>query len=538
MSVADLPLSAEGSGEGLVPAVATLKPSAVAAGPLADPAPLSGRAMIAAGLVLSFANFMVLLDTTIANVSVPNIAGGLGVSANEGTWVITSYAVAEAITVPLTGWLAQRFGSVRTFVTAMVAFGICSALCGLAPSLGVLVLFRVMQGLAGGPMIPLSQTLLLRVFPKRLAGQAMGLWAMTTVVAPIAGPILGGTICDTYNWPWVFYINVPFAMICAFLAWRMVAGHETETRKLPVDFVGLVIMVIWIGALQIMLDKGEELDWFQSRVIVALLVVAVVGLIAFVIWELTDANPVVNLRVLASRGYSISLAVLCLCFGAYFAAVVIAPLWLQTNLGYTATWAGYAVAPAGVFAIFMSPVVGRLSGKVDPRILIFIGVMGLAATMFWRARFASNINFGSLVMPQFVQGIFVPLFFVPLFGLALGSLAPKDITSGAGLMSFARTMAGAFATSLATTRWADAARSNRVDLLNQLDSSRALQQMRGASMSAGQSLGQLDGLVQGQSVMLATDQLFFAIGVLMVIAAFSIWLTPKPKGAGAGGGAH
>ncbi len=517
--------------------VATIVEAPAPPAPAAPP-PLQGGALLTAGLVLSLANFMVLLDTTIANVSVPNIAGGLGVSSSEGTWVITSYAVAEAITVPLTGWLAKRFGSVRTFVTAIVLFGICSALCGVAQSLGMLIVFRVMQGLAGGPMIPLSQTLLLRVFPKEQAGQAMGLWAMTTVVAPIAGPILGGTICDDYSWPWVFYINVPFALTCAFLAWRLMGKRETETRKDPVDFVGLGILIVWVGALEIMLDKGQELDWFQSPVVDGLAAVSAIGFVAFVIWELTDANPIVNLRVFSSRGYTIALLVLCLCFGAYFAAVVIVPLWLQTNLGYTAAWAGYAVAPAGVFAIVMSPIVAQLIGRVDSRLLIFVGVLGMAMTMVWRGGFTSNINFASIVMPQFVQGIFVPLFFVPLFGLALGALQPQDIEGGAGLLSFARTMAGAFATSLATTTWSDAARVNRVGLLNQLNPTQALQQLAGAGLSQAGQLRQFEGMVESQSVMLATDKLFRTIAVLMVFAAFSIWLTPKSTGRAAHGAAH
>jgi DHA2 family multidrug resistance protein len=521
----------------MAPAVAPQRASAAAA-QVAEPPPLTGGMLIAAGLILSFANFMVLLDTTIANVSVPNIAGGLGVSSNEGTWVITSYAVAEAITVPLTGWLAQRFGSVKTFVTAMVMFGICSALCGVAPSLGVLVLFRIMQGLAGGPMIPLSQTLLLRVFPKSQAGQAMGLWSMTTVVAPIAGPILGGTICDNYNWPWVFYINVPFAFVCAALAWRFMKARETETKKLPIDFTGLGLLIIWVGALQIMLDKGEDLDWFQSPVIICLLLTAIVGFFAFVIWELTEAAPIVNLRVFASRGYTIALVVLCLCFGAYFAAVVIVPLWLQTNLGYTATWAGYAVAPSGIFAIVMSPIVARMIGKVDSRLMIFVGVMGLAGTMAWRSHFASNINFGAIVFPQFIQGIFVPLFFVPLFSLALGALKPADIAAGAGLMSFARTLAGAFATSLATTVWLDSARSSRVDLLNQLNAPQAMRSISVLGLSHAASLREMEALVESQGVMLATDKLFMGIAVLMVCAAVSIWFTPKPKGKVAAGAAH
>ncbi len=539
----DLPLSAQESGEGMAPVVAAGEPSQIAAasakaGEAAAPAPLAGAILWGAGLLLSLANFIVLLDTTIANVSVPNIAGGLGVSANEGTWVITSYAVAEAITVPLTGWLSQRFGSVRVFVTAMALFGVFSALCGLAPSLNVLVVFRVLQGLSGGPMIPLSQTLLLRTFPKAQASQAMGLWAMTTVVAPIAGPILGGVICDNYSWPWIFYINMPVALISAFLAWRILGKFEDKRVKLPIDAIGLGLMIVWIAALQIMLDKGEDDDWFNSPFIIFLMVIVVIGFSAFLIWELTEKNPIINLRVFSSRSYTIALLVLCLCFGAYFASVVIQPLWLQTNLGYTATWAGYAVAPAGLLAIVMSPVVAKLMGKVDSRLLIFIGVTGLAATMAMRAGFASDISFGQIVLPQLLQGLFVPFFFVPLFSLALATLKPHDLAGGAGLMSFARTMAGAFATSLSTTIWSNSARSGRVQLLNQIDTGHAVQRLMRTGLSHNQALGSFEAMVQGQAVMLATDKLFLGLSVVMVVAAFSIWFTAKPTGGGPAVAAH
>jgi DHA2 family multidrug resistance protein len=499
---------------------------------------LTGGALLLAGFVLALANFMVILDTTIANVSVPNIAGGLGVSANEGTWVITSYSVAEAITVPLTGWLAQRFGSVRTFAVAMCCFGLCSALCGLAPSLGVLVVFRVLQGLSGGPMIPLSQTLLLRVFPKKMAPQALAIWSMTTLIGPIAGPILGGLICDNSNWSWIFFINVPFALICSFLAWRLLRTRETPTLSLPIDFVGLGLLVVFVGALQIMLDQGENLDWFQSPFIISLLITTVIGFVAFLIWELTAENPVVNLKVFRYRGYTTCLIVMCLCFGAYFAAVVITPLWLQTNMGYTATWAGFALAPSGVLAVFMAPMVARMMAKIDARLLIFIGVLGLAGTMFWRTGFAGNITFSQIVAPQFVQGIFMPLFFVPLFGVALSFLKPQDITSGAGLLSFTRTMAAAFSTSIAATFWNNTSRASRVQLLNQMDSSQALHQLRLDGLGANSALYQLERLVAGQGVMLATDTFFLCLGVVMVLAAFSIWVAPKPIVRGGPGGGH
>jgi MFS transporter, DHA2 family, multidrug resistance protein len=541
---ADLPISSQGSGEGLMPVAATGQPARQAAeqarrGEAGAPQPLAGAALWGAGFLLSLANFIALLDTTIANVSVPNIAGGLAVSANEGTWTITSYSVAEAITVPLTGWLSQRFGPVRVFCTAMTLFALFSALCGLSPSLNVLVVFRVLQGLSGGPMIPLSQTLLLRTFPKAQAGQAMAMWAMTTVVAPIAGPILGGLICDNASWPWIFYINVPVALVCSFLAWRALNKFEDARVKRRIDVVGLILMIIWIAALQIMLDKGEDEDWFNSPFIRELLIVAVIGFAVFMIWELTEKEPVINLKVFSSTSYSITLAVLVLAFGSYFAAIVVQPLWLQTNLGYTASWAGFAVAPSGVLSIIASPIVARLMTKYDPRWLIFIGLNGLAGTMFWRAHFASNINFVGIALPQLVQGVFTPMFFVPMFSLALSTLSPRDLAGGAGLLSFARTMAGAFGTSISTTAWANIGRDERVQLLNTMDSSRAVNQIAATGMSHGQAIRQFENMVQTQAVMLATDKVFLTVGVLICLSSFSIWITKRPKaGAGGGGGGH
>src|SRR6202789_1185955 len=269
-----------------------------------DFAPMSGALLWIGGGFLALSNFFVVLDITITNVSVPNIAGGLAVSPDQGTWVITSYSVAEAIVVPLTGWLAQRFGAVKLFVVAILGFGVCSALCGLAPSLGMLVAFRVMQGLCGGPIMPMSQTLMMRVFPPQLRGQATGLWAMTTVTAPIAGPILGGLLCDNAGWPWIFYINVPVAAACGFFAWRLLASQETPTARRRIDFVGLGLLIVFVGAVQILLDKGKELDWFGSPVIVGLAIVAAIGFACFLIWELTDQPPIVDLRVFRHRGFT------------------------------------------------------------------------------------------------------------------------------------------------------------------------------------------------------------------------------------------
>nr|MBA3812832.1 DHA2 family efflux MFS transporter permease subunit [Caulobacteraceae bacterium] len=424
-----------------------------AAAPTDEPVPMTGAILWVAGVLLALANFMVVLDITIANVSVPSIAGGLAVSPSQGTWVITSYAVAEAITVPLTGWLAQRFGAVKVFTAAMVSFAAFSALCGLAPSFGALVTFRVLQGLSGGPMIPLSQTLLSRIFPPSQRPMAIGLWGMTTVVGPIAGPLLGGALVDTAGWPWVFFINVPVALACAFFSWRLLASRETPTRRRPVDAVGLGLLVLWVGAMQIMLDKGKDLDWFGSPLIIALAITAGVGFVAFIIWELTDADPVVDLRVFRHRGFAASTVIMCVVFGTFFSSVVLIPLWLQTNMGYNATWAGRAVAPQGILAVIMSPIVARLTTKVDIRLLVSFGVLVMAAVSFWRTSFASDITFWGVALPQLALGFAVPFFFIPLIGLALGSVNPAETASAAGLMNFTRTTAGAFAVSITTTAW-------------------------------------------------------------------------------------
>jgi MFS transporter, DHA2 family, multidrug resistance protein len=504
-----------------------------------DFSPMSGASLWFAGSLLAISNFMVVLDTTITNVSVPDIAGGLAVSPSQGTWVITSYAVAEAIMVPLSGWLSQRFGAVKVFVFSMLGFGICSALCGLAPSLGLLVLFRVMQGLCGGPMMPLSQTLLRRIFPPEQQGAALGLWAMTTVVAPIAGPLLGGVLVDGAGWPWIFYINVPVALVVAVLVWRTLAPHETATERTPVDFVGLALLVTWVGAMQIMLDKGKDLDWFGSPVIVTLAVIASIGFVAFLIWELTDAHPAVDLRIFRYRGFAIAAVVISITFGAFFSTVVLLPLWLQTNLGYTATWAGRATAWQGVFAVIMSPIVGRLSAKRDPRLLVCIGVLLLGLTTLWRSTFTTDTEFWRLVMPQLLQGFALPFFFIPLMMVALGAVAPRETASAAGLLTFMRSTAAAFATSITTTNWENIATERRTDLAGALNGSQGvLDVLTHAGSSAAQALRQLDSLVQTQSVMLATDRVFFVTSFVFVLAALAIWLAPRGKRSPAAAAAH
>ena len=379
-------------------------------------------------------------------------------------------------------------------------------------------------------MMPMSQTLMMRVFPPHLRAQAMGLWAMTTVVGPIAGPVLGGVISDEIGWPFVFFINIPVAAFCAFFALRLLRKQETPTLKLPIDGVGLSLLVIFVGSLQIMLDKGKDLDWFNSTTITALLIIAVVGFAAFMIWELTAKNPIVNLSVFRHRGFAVSAITMPLVYGAFFSSVVLVPLWLQTNMGYTAAQAGYVTAFNGVLAVVMSPIVARLTQKFDPRLLISLGVGWLACVMAFRTTFASNMTFTQMIIPHLAQGFAMPFFFIPLNTLALGSVKVEETASAAGLLNFMRTTAGAFGTSITTTAWENSGERVRATLAGGLNQpGQVLNGMKAQGFSTDQALRQLEGLVQSQAVMIATNHMFQVIALVMAIAAASIWLAPKPK---------
>jgi DHA2 family multidrug resistance protein len=496
----------------------------------AEPAPLQGIELVLAGLLLAVANFIVVLDTTIANVSVPHIAGGLAVSTNEGTYVITSYAVAEAIIVPLTGWLSKRFGTVRVFSASMMLFGLFSVLCGLSASLGFLVAARIFQGLSGGPLMPLSQTLLMQIFPPKKRGAAIGLWSMTTLVAPVMGPIVGGYICDHWHWSLIFFINLPIAVICGIAAARMLRRFESKTLRERVDFVGLGLMILWVGALQLMLDEGKKLDWFASTEICVLAIVAAIGLVAFLIWELTEANPIIDLRVFRHRGFTASVITISLAFGAFFGTVVLMPLWLQSFMGYTATDSGFVSASIGITAVFVAPIAAGLSQKMDPRKLVFCGVAWLGIMTFVRSYATTDMTMWDISWPMLLQGLGMPFFFVPLTALALASVDPHETASAAGLMSFLRTLSGAFATSIVTTSWENEQTVFRSDLVERAQSSAEVATLMGDLSPAGMesALQQLNLLIQQQAVVLATNHVLHIVSFTFIFAALAIWLAPKP----------
>ncbi|WP_180178256.1 DHA2 family efflux MFS transporter permease subunit [Acinetobacter sp. YH01005] len=499
---------------------------------------LKGGRLILAALVLALANFMVVLDMTIANVSVPHITGSLAVSASQGTWVITSYAVAEAICVPLTGWLAGRFGSVRVFVISLFGFTVFSILCGLSTSLEMLVFCRIGQGLFGGPIMPLSQTLLMRIFPPEKQSQAMGMWAMTTVVGPILGPILGGTISDNLSWHWIFFINIPVGIGCAIAAMRLLKTAETPTQKLKIDRGGLLLLVLWIGALQLMLDLGHERDWFNHPFIVVLALTAFVGLIIFTIWELTERHPVVNILLFKYRSFTISVLALAFGFGAFFGSIVLIPQWLQINLGYTATWAGYLTATMGVGSLTMSPIVAKFATKYDQRALASFGLSILGGVTLMRAFWTTDADFMALALPQILQGFAVPFFFIPLSNMALASVLPQDMASAAGLMNFLRTMAGAIGASIAVTIWDDHTKVARSEMVSNLHVTEVQNTLVNHGMSSEAALGYISSLVDKEALTLSANHVFLVLAGVFIFAALIIWLCPRPKAGVGGGHAH
>ncbi len=497
------------------------------------PEPLKGLELVLGTLCLSLATFMNVLDSSIANVSIPGISGDLGVSPSQGTWVITSFGVANAISVPLTGWLTQRFGAVKLFTLSIVLFVIASILCGLAPSLEWLVVFRVLQGLVAGPMIPLSQTLLLSSYPKSRAGTALALWGMTTLVAPVVGPLLGGWITDNISWPWIFYINAPVGVVAALLTWVVYNKRETPIRKLPIDTVGLALLVLWVGSLQLMLDKGKELDWFASNTIVILAVVAAVSFAVFLVWEFTDEHPVVDLRLFLGKNFFFGCLSLSLAYGIFFGNNVILPLWLQQWMGYTATSAGIALAPVGALAILLTPVVGKKLNVWDPRLMATGAFMVFAVVLWIRASFTTETDLAFILIPTILQGAALAFFFIPLTTVSLAGLGPERIPAAAGLSNFVRITAGAMGTSIATTVWDQRASLHHAHFTEPLVQGQGafgafVDAMTQAGLSSEQAWLQVNRMIDQQAFTRAADDIFYASAWGFILLIAIIWIPDRP----------
>ena len=414
----------------------------------------TGGTLILLNIAIGLGTFIQILDSSIANVAIPYIAGNLSVSTDQGTWVITSFAASNAIVLPLTGWLSNYFGKVRLFVWSVFLFTVISFLCALATSLTMLVTLRVLQGAVAGSLIPLSQSLLVINNPPEKQGSALGFWAMVVIVAPVVGPIVGGYLTEVYSWPWIFYINVPIGLFSAFVTWELLKDRESKIVREPIDWVGLFFLAVSVATLQIMLDKGKDLDWFRSNAIIALTVTSVVSFTFFIVWNNFQRYPIVDFSFLKNRNFLIGTIASTIGFLIYFGSTVTIPLWLQTEQYYTSYWAGVAVAPIGIVPFILSTTIGKYLYKVDIRGVVATCFVILSLGFFYQANFTTEVDLRTVMLSRLFQGFGIALFFLPLVQLSMGEIPKEKYASATGLYHFIRILVGSgFGTSLSIELW-------------------------------------------------------------------------------------
>ena len=400
------------------------------------------------------ATFMEVLDSSVANVALPHIAGNLSATTTEATWVLTSYLVSNAIVLPMTGWLGNYFGRKRLLMTCVVLFTMASMLCGLAVNLPMLIVSRIIQGIGGGAMVPIAQAVLLESFPPAKRGVAMAVFAMGVVVAPILGPTLGGWITDNYSWRWIFYINLPIGVVALLLQQWVVEDppYIKRNRAATVDFTGFALLAVWLGTLQIVLDKGQEADWFQADWICWFSAISVAAFVAFLIREFRAEHPVVDLRIFANRNYAVGVMLMTVLGAVLYGTVAAQPIFMQTLLGYPALESGLAISPRGIGAFFTTMVVGRfLVGKVRNRHLLFIGFILLAASSFWQSQINLSIAMRNVAWPSVLNGVAISFIFVPLTTSTMGHLRQMQIPNATGLFNLMRNLGGSIGIAFVST---------------------------------------------------------------------------------------
>jgi DHA2 family multidrug resistance protein len=491
-------------------------------------------------IAVMFGTFMVVLDTTVVNVSLSHIAGSLSATVEESTWVLTSYIAANAIILPMTSWLATFFGRKRLLIISVVGFTLSSALCGAAPSLPILVLFRIVQGATGGVMQPLSQAILLEAFPPHERGKAMGFWGLGIVVAPILGPVLGGWLTDNYSWRWVFYINIPIGVVSVFLTRLWVHDpHYLRKAVAKVDYLGLSLLAIGAGCLQIMLDKGQEDDWFASRFILVMCAAAVIGLVGFMWRSLKSRDPILDLRAFRHRTFAVGTALMALLGFVLFGSLVLLPVMLQTLFGYPSLQAGIALAPRGIGSFVGMPIVGYLTSRVDPRKLVGIGLVMGGVTLWWLGAVNLQAGYWDFFWPQVFQGFALSLLFVPLTTVAMADMPREEIGNGSSIFNLFRNIGSSVGIAVVAT-WLTRARvehaahlSTYVSAYNpslSIYTARWREALAGrAALSDTATLAAMAGQVQRQASMQAFIDIFRLLGIVFIVAVPLVFLMRRPK---------
>jgi DHA2 family multidrug resistance protein len=491
-----------------------------------------------------FATFLEVLDTTVVNVSLPHIAGSLSATPDEATWTLTSYLVANAIVLPMTGWLAGYFGRKRLLMLAVSGFTISSFLCGIAPSLNFLIVVRLAQGLTGGVLQPMSQAIMLEAFPVEQRGKGMAFWALGIVVAPILGPVLGGWLTDNYSWRWVFYINLPIGIGSLLMTKAFIFDPPYLRRsRSHVDAVGIGLLVLGIGALQFVLDKGQQEDWFDSSMIVTLTIISAAALLTFIVHALRTSDPVLDLRVLQDRTFATGVLLMTVLGFVLFGSLVMLPLFLQTVLGYPAFQAGTAMAPRGFGAFLAMPLVGYLIGKLDPRKMLIGGLTVAGLTLFMLSSINLEAGYWDIFWPQFIQGMSMGLLFVPLSTVSMNYIPREKIGNATSLFSLTRNLgAGIGIAAVATmvsrrttmhaallseqvTPFSDAARQ-------MFDATRSLFLSQGSSLSVAtqQAYAAISGMVHRQASMIAFIDVTRLLGLIFLAVIPLVFIMRRPRG--------
>ena len=485
------------------------------------------------------ATFMEVLDTTIVNVSVPHIAGSLSASTSEATWVLTSYLVSNAIVLPASAWLGTFFGRKRFLIACIVLFTVASFLCGAATSLGFLVVTRIIQGAGGGALQPFSQAILLESFPPQKRGMAMAVFGLGIIVAPIIGPTLGGWITDNYSWRWIFYINIPIGALAIFLLHSFVEDppYIKNARPGRIDALGLGLLAIWIATLQIILDKGQEDDWFSAVWIRWFALISLLGFIGFIFRELKAKEPVVKLNIFLNRNFAVGTMIALLLGVTIYGSITLLPLFLQTVMGYPALQSGLAQSPRGLGALVMMPIAGLLVTRIDNRVLISTGFLLYAFSSFTLSYVNLGIAPSFITFPNVLQGLAVGLIFVPLTTLAMGTLNNEQIGNASGIYNLCRNLGGSIGISLVTTLLDRGSQSHQAILVSHMtpyepafqQRLRALEQVLG---SPGRAIGTLYEVMVKQATLLAYVDNFRLFALICAICAAAAFLFKKVKARG------
>lgn len=500
------------------------------------PTYLTGFGRFFSIFALSLATFLIVLDLSIANVSIPYISGDLGVAVDQGTYVITSFSVGNAIALPLTGWLTDRLGAVRLITLSIFGFVLLSALCGLSYSLPMLVTSRFFQGLLAGPLVPLSQSLLISTNPPEHKNRVLGVWSTVTVCGPVVGPILGGWITFNYSWEWIFYINIPTGIFCILIILAYLKRFETTRKILPIDKLGFFLLAIAASSFQFILDKGEQFDWLQSNLILTLSILSFLSFLFFLIWEYFKDNPLVDFSLFRYRSYTLSILFIIFMYSSYFGAIVIVPLWLQSSMGYNSVWAGLAIAPLGIPPLFLGALGVKAIERFGKILTLGLSLFFFSLSSFYTAFFATNVDVWHVMFSRLIMGFGLIFFIAPIIALSVQDVDEKRLPEAAGFFHFVRTLCAGIGTSMFTTLWIRRQAFHHERICENITPySPAFQSLAKKlpklAYDNTASLIATNGMVDQQSAMMTFNDIFFFMGWLFIFLLFLLPIGMKKRGA-------